>query len=69
MTRTKRRVAILDAALVMDWDQPILNRAAPCFHLDNRDKRFCGRGEKWAGHPGLHKFVRLNDVMQELIDP
>lgn len=51
------------AAERMDWQQVVLNGGPPCFHLEG-DGRFCGRAERWEGHPEIHSYVPLASLLQ-----
>lgn len=65
--RAKQSRAI-KAAENMDWMQVVLNGGPPCFHIQ-KDGRFCGRAERWAGHidGDPHKFVPLHELLIKTI--
>lgn len=47
---------------VMDWEQVRLNGGPPCFALigevtPDGAPRYCGRAQRWDGHPVDHAFV------------
>lgn len=49
----------------MDWIQVRMNGGPPCFHVEG--ERFCGRAERWDGHPQIHAFVSLNEFVNAAI--
>jgi hypothetical protein len=49
----------------MDWQQVALNGGPPCFYVEG--SKYCGRAERWAGHDGEHKFISLEDMVQQAI--
>jgi hypothetical protein len=57
----ERLVPLLTALRGMDWIQVILNQAPPCCMIESgkHTSRFCGRAERWAGHPADHPYVSL----------
>lgn len=59
---------IFVAAENMDWTQVVLNGGPPCFHIDKRDLRFCGRAARWAGHgeKNFHDFVPLDQLIKSV---
>lgn len=61
---------ILEAAVVVDWMQVVLNQGPPCFHLEEYGS-FCLRSERWDGHgiEDFHDFVSLHDLLRILIIP
>lgn len=61
---------ILEAAVVADWMQVVLNQGPPCFHLEEYGS-FCLRSERWDGHgiEDFHDFVSLHDLLRILIIP
>lgn len=63
----KAREAALKKA---DWQQVAMNGGPPCFHIDQRDGRFCLRAERWDGHRPpvvIHKFVGLENLIIEAV--
>ncbi len=56
---------LIQAALVADWTQVILNGGPPCFHLEKDEEKFCLRAQRWAGHgnESFHKFVSLAELL------
>lgn len=43
---------------VMDWEQVRLNGGPPCYAvLPDAPGRYCGRAERWPGHPVDHPFI------------
>ena len=67
-TQTARELA--ERILHHDWTQAVLNGGPPCFHADENDKYdgFCGRAERWEGHPADHRFVPLAALIQSALD-
>lgn len=63
---TKKRTALLSAAIQMDWQQTMLNGGPPCFFLCD-DGRFCGRHERWLGHADDHGYVSLAALLRKII--
>lgn len=61
---------IVEAAVVADWMQVVLNQGQPCFHLEEYGS-FCLRSERWDGHgiEDFHDFVSLHDLLRTLIIP
>jgi hypothetical protein len=50
----------------MDWIQVRLNGGPPCFQL-MPDGYLCGRAQRWEGHPEMHEYVSLRDLLAALL--
>lgn len=64
-TDDKTLDAIGRAAEHMDWQQVVLNGGPPCFYLEGT--KFCGRAERWPGHPEMHGFISLFVLLREQV--
>lgn len=58
------------ANLRIDWAQAALNGGNYCFHVQDGE-RFCGRGDRWAGHhdtafSGYHPFRKAGAIVADL---
>ena len=49
----------------MDWQQVVLNGGPPCFRIEG--EKFCGRAERWQGHPVDHRFISLESYVDSAV--